>query len=215
MKILVVDDHALFRAGLRLLLQSIQHDAEVLEASTLAEAIALTTTHPDLSMCLLDLNLQGECGLDGLARLKQIASEVAAVVVSAAHDAATIHACLDVGAMSFVPKSMPPATLALAMREVLAGHVYLPPDVLAHAGAGGTAAPVLTRQQHDVLRALGRGLPTKSIARELKLSEYTVKEYISALFCALKVSNRTEAVVTASALGLWSAGSAGPSHEAR
>lgn len=207
MKILVVDDHALFRAGLRLLLQSIQHDAEVLEASTLAEAITLTTAHPDLSICLLDLNLEGECGLDGLSRLKQIAPDIAAVVVSAAHDPATIHACLDVGAMSFVPKSMPPATLALAMKEVLAGNVYLPPEVLAHGGPRGIAAPVLTRRQHDVLRALGRGLPTKSIARELRLSEHTVKEYISALFFALKVSNRTEAVVTASALGLWSAGS--------
>ncbi len=209
MKILVVDDHALFRAGLRLLLQSIQHDAEVFEASTLAEAIALTTTHPDLSICLLDLNLEGECGLDGLSTLKQIAPDVAAVVVSAAHDPVTIHACLDVGAMSFVPKSMPPATLALAMREVLAGTVYLPPDVLSHAGSSGAAAPTLTRRQHDVLRALGRGLPTKSIARELGLSEHTVKEYISALFSALKVSNRTEAVVTASVLGLWSAGAVG------
>ncbi|HEY2622408.1 MAG TPA: response regulator transcription factor [Dyella sp.] len=209
MKILVVDDHALFRAGLRLLLQSIQHNAEVLEASTLAEAIALATRHPDLSVCLLDLNLEGEYGLDGLSRLKQIAPDVAAVVVSAAHDPVTIHACLDVGAMSFVPKSMPPAALALAMKEVLAGNVYLPPDVLAHSGPSGTAAPVLTRRQHDVLRALGRGLPTKSIARELALSEHTVKEYISALFCALKVNNRTEAVVTATALGLWSARSAG------
>lgn len=209
MKILVVDDHALFRAGLRLLLQSIEHDAEVLEASTLDEAIALTIAHPDLSICLLDLNLEGESGLDGLARLKQVAPDVAAVVVSAAHDPVTIHACLDVGAMSFVPKSMPPATLALAMREVLVGNVYLPPDVLAHARSSGTAAPTLSRRQHDVLRALGRGLPTKSIARELGLSEHTVKEYISALFSVLKVSNRTEAVVTASVLGLWSAGSAG------
>jgi DNA-binding NarL/FixJ family response regulator len=207
-KILVLDDHALFRAGLRLLLQSIQRDAEVFEASTLAEAIALTTTHPDLAICLLDLNLEGEYGLDGLSRLKRIAPDIAAVVVSAAHDPVTIHACLDVGAMSFVPKSMPPATLALALREVVAGNVYLPPDVLAHAGPGGLPAPTLTRRQHDVLRALGRGLPTKSIARELSLSEHTVKEYISTLFSVLKVNNRTEAVVTASALGLWSAGSA-------
>jgi two-component system nitrate/nitrite response regulator NarL len=207
-KILLVDDHALFRAGLRLLLQSIQHDAEVFEASTLAEAIALTTAHPDLSICLLDLNLEGEYGLDGLSRLKQFAPDVAAVVVSAAHDPVTIRACLDVGAMSFVPKSMPPATLALAMREVLAGNVYLPPDVLSYAEASGAAAPTLSRRQHDVLRALGRGLPTKSIARELGLSEHTVKEYISTLFSALKVSNRTEAVVTASVLGLWSAGPA-------
>jgi DNA-binding NarL/FixJ family response regulator len=208
-KILVVDDHALFRAGLRLLLQSLQHDAEVLEASTLAEAIALATAHPDLSICLLDLNLEGEYGLEGLSTLKRIAPDVAAVVVSAAHDPATIHACMDVGAMSFVPKSMPPATLALAMREVLAGAVYLPPEVLSHIALNVTAAPTLTRRQHDVLRALGRGLPTKSIARELGLSEHTVKEYISALFAVLKVSNRTEAVVTASALGLWSAAAVG------
>jgi DNA-binding NarL/FixJ family response regulator len=190
-----------------LLLQSLQRDAVVLEASSLAEAITLTATHADLSICLLDLNLDGECGIDGLSRLKRVAPDVAVVVVSAAHDPVTIHACLDVGAMSFVPKSMPPATLALAMREVLAGNVYLPPDLLAHAGPRGVAAPTLTRRQHDVLRALARGLPTKSIARELSLSEHTVKEYISTLFSVLRVKNRTEAVVTASALGLWSAGS--------
>lgn len=205
MKILVVDDHALFRAGLRMLLQTLQRQAEVFEAGSLAEAIEVASTHPDLSVCLLDLQLDGEYGLDGLAVLKQIAPDVAAVVVSASQDPATIRACLDLGAMSFVPKSMAPATLALVLREVLGGAVFLPPEMLAHSRPKDLLVPLLTRRQRDVLHALGRGMPTKSIARELALSEHTVKEYISGLFSALKVNNRTEAVVVASVLGLWSA----------
>ncbi|RYF74095.1 MAG: response regulator transcription factor [Comamonadaceae bacterium] len=172
MKILVVDDHALFRAGLRLLLLSIEPDAQVLEAGS----------------------------------LKKAAPDMAAVVVSASQDPATIRACLDAGAMSYVPKSTAPDMLSLVLRRVMAGTVFLPPDMLALSRKKtGLQTPVLTRRQHEVLRALGRGMPSKSIARELGISEPTVKEHIGALFAVLRVSNRTEAVVTASVLGLWSA----------
>lgn len=213
MKILTLDDHALFRAGLRMLLAGMDPGVQVLEAATVAEAQALLERHPDVALCLLDLGLEGEQGLDVLVRLKAAAPDVAAVVVSAANDAATIYACLDAGAMSFVPKSMPPEFLALALKKVLAGEIHLPPEVLhlaprgAHGanGANGAQLPAaLSPRQFDALRGLARGLPTKSIARELGISEYTVKEYIGTLFRALGVHNRTEAVIVATRLGLLS-----------
>lgn len=201
LKILVVDDHALFRAGLRLLLTSMESGAVIYEAATLSEATAIVAGHPDLAVCLLDLTLAYERGLDALTSFKAAAPGVAVVIVSATNDLATVRACIDAGAMSFVPKSMPPEVLTQALQQVLTGQIYLPEEVL------GTVAvvhdrPSLSPRQIDVLRGLARALPTKSIARELLLSEYTVKEYISGLFEALNVHNRTEAVITASRLGL-------------
>lgn len=202
MKILVVDDHALFRAGLRLLLVSMGGNASIYEAATAAEATAVAAAHPDLAVCLLDLSLGPEHGLDSLKRFKAIAPDVVVVIVSAANDMATVRMCIEAGAMSFVPKSMPPETLRMALEKVLTGQIYLPEEVM-HTTAT-VSRPSLSPRQIDVLRGLARALPTKSIARELFLSEYTVKEYISGLFEALQVHNRTEAVITASRLGLLS-----------
>ena len=204
MKILTLDDHALFRAGLRMLLSSMDRDAEILEAATVAEACALIAQHPDLALCLLDLALDGEHGIDVLLRLKAAAPDVAAVVVSASGDPATIYACLDAGAMSFVPKSMPPEFLTLALKTVMAGEIYLPWELL-HMAPKRDAVPALSPRLLDTLHGLARGLPTKSIARELGISEYTVKEYIGTLFRNLGAHNRTEAVIIATRLGLLAA----------
>ncbi|APW38008.1 hypothetical protein RD110_13055 [Rhodoferax koreense] len=204
MKVLLVDDHALFRAGLRLLLSTIAPDMQVLEAGTVEQVEALAAAHTDLQLCLLDLKLKEQHGLLALNRIKLLAPSVAVVVVSAADDQASIRASLDAGAMSYVPKSMPPEMLTLAMRQVLAGRIYLPEDMLLSEAAASpdTTAPALSPRQADVLAGLSRGLPTKIIARELGLSEHTVKEYIAALFQALGVHNRTEAVIKAARLGL-------------
>lgn len=201
-RILLVDDHALFRAGLRLLLGSMQRDAHVLEAGTLQEALALARQHPDLALSLLDLTLAGERGFDGISAIKQLAPAAAIVVVSAAQDMQTIRSCLDAGAMSFVPKSMPPDTLHRALQRVLAGEVFLPEDVQRASASRAATPTTLSPRQRDVLRGLSRGMPTKLIARELHLSEHTVKEHIGLLFQALGVRNRTEAVIIASGLGL-------------
>lgn len=204
MKVLLVDDHALFRAGLRLLLSTIAPEMQVLEAATVAQAEALAAAHPDLRLCLLDLMLKDQHGLLALTQIKSVAPAVAVVVVSASDDQASIRASLDAGAMSFVPKSMAPEMLTLAMRQVLAGQVYLPEDMLLSDAAASPAMPrpALSPRQLDVLGGLSRGLPTKLIARELQLSEHTVKEYIASLFQSLAVHNRTEAVIKAARLGL-------------
>jgi DNA-binding NarL/FixJ family response regulator len=202
MKILLVDDHELFRAGLRMLLSTIDHNATILEASTLGEALALAAKHPDLQLCLLDLALKGERGLDGLQQIKESAPNVAVVVVSALEDISAVHRCIDAGAMSFVPKSAPPQVLTEALRQVLAGAVYLPDEVLNDSTSHAVVAPNLTPRQLEVLHALSLGSPTKAIARKLDISESTVNEHIAVIFRALGVHNRTQAVIEAGRLGL-------------
>ena len=201
MKVLLVDDHALFRAGLRLLVSAVLRTVQILEAGTLAEATALASRTAGVSLCLFDLVLKEGSGPDGLRLFRRAAPEIAVVVVSATEDDEVIRACLDAGAMSFVPKSMPPEGLTRALRRVLAGQVFLPQPFLSAAPSSGHRQGLSPRQL-DVLRALSRGLPTKSIARELQISDNTVKEHLTGLYQALRVRNRTEAVVEAARLGL-------------
>jgi DNA-binding NarL/FixJ family response regulator len=200
-KILLVDDHTLFRAGLRMLLATIGQNVSCLEAGKISEALALLTEHTDLQMCLLDLSLKNEHGLNAIQKIKETAPQVAVVVVSGAEDSATIARCIDAGAMSFIPKSVTPDVLKHALQQVLGGAVYLP-DQIVSAIENRVASPHLTPRQLQVLQALSRGLPTKLIARELELSEYTVKDHIALVFQALGARNRTEAVIKASQLHL-------------
>ncbi len=201
MKILIVDDHALFRAGLRMLLATIGHKVTCLEAASVADALALIEQNPDLQLCLLDLSLKNEHGLGAIQRIKQSAPQVAVVVVSGADDSATIRSCIDAGAMSFIPKSVAPEILTQALQHVLSGAVYLPDQIMSAMEEMPNRVQLTPRQQ-QVLKCLSRGLPTKLIARELELSEHTVKDHIAMLFQALGASNRTEAVIKASQLRL-------------
>jgi DNA-binding NarL/FixJ family response regulator len=196
-KVLLVDDHAMFRAGLRMLMMTICPGATALEAGTIGDALALLAVHPDSQLCLLDLSFKNEGGLNGLVRIKEAAPETAVVVISGAEDNATIHACLDAGAMSFIPKSLGPDVLTQALQQVLQGRVYLP-EQLVRAASNMPARPSLTSRQLQVLQCLSRGLPTKLIAREMNLSEHTVKEHIALVFQALSARNRTEAVIKGS-----------------
>ena len=201
MKILIVDDHALFRAGLRMLLAAIGQDVICLEAANLLEAQALIAQHGDLQICLLDLTLKDEHGLDAIHSIKATAPQVAVVVVSGVEESAMIRQCIDAGAMSFIPKSVAPEILTRALQQVLHGVVYLPEQIV-NAMSTTQPRPLLTPRQLQVLNCLSRGLPTKLISRELALSEHTIKEYIALVFQALGVRNRTEAVIKASQLRL-------------
>ena len=199
MKILIVDDHALFRAGLRMLLATIGQDTTCLEATTIAEALTLIAQHADIELCLLDLVLKHERGFDAIGRVKALSSSIAIVVVSGAEDSATIRSCIDAGAMSYIPKSVAPEVLTHALQRVLTGAVYLPEQVASTLESNLTVGSLTPRQQ-QVLQGLSRGLPTKLIARELALSEHTVKDHITSIFHAFGVRNRTEAVIKASQL---------------
>jgi len=148
-KILIVDDYALFRAGLRMLLSTIDHNVSCVEATTLSDALALIAEHADLQLCLLDLTLKNEHGLDAIQRIKATAPHIAVVVVSDADDSATIRRSIDAGAMSFIPKSVAPEVLIRALQYVLSGAVYLPEQITS-AMEEASQPPLITPQQHRV-----------------------------------------------------------------
>jgi DNA-binding NarL/FixJ family response regulator len=216
LRILVCDDHAVFRAGLRAVLGELSDAAELLEASDVAQALALAAAHADLDLALLDLHMPGTDGRTGLRALRAAHPSLPVVIVSAADDPAEMRRVLDEGASGFVPKSSRSEELLAALRLVLAGGVYVPRAALSHAGepASGESrrarrrerAGTLTSRQIDVLSLMARGLTNREICRVLKIAEGTVKTHIAAIFETLEVTNRTEAAVAARELGLKAPG---------
>jgi DNA-binding NarL/FixJ family response regulator len=201
MEILLVDDHALFRDGLRLLILTLMPEARLHEAESLDKALSLVRQHP-VSLCLLDLDLRKERGFPGISRISSVAPNVAIIVVSGSEDRPTVQACMEAGARSYIPKSVTSEKFRYALKQVMDGESFLPPGLEDLDPGMLSDFPKLTPRQQEVLYAMSRGLPTKRIARELSLSEYTVKDHISDLFRALGVTNRVEAVNKASRLYL-------------
>lgn len=205
MKILIVDDHALFREGLRHVLLQLDKDGEILEAGQCDEAFKLTGAHPDIDLVLLDLSLPGMDGLAGLATFREQFPDVPVVVMSGSEERHDVQSALDNGALGYIPKSSTSQVMLSALRLVFSGGVYIPSIMLSATGMDG--APKLgglTDRQLAVLRLLAEGKSNKLIGRELDLAEGTVKIHISSIFRTLNVGNRTEAVVAARKLGLFS-----------
>lgn len=203
---------------MRFLLRSLDASLEMDEASSCAQALEHVAGR-NYDLILLDLNMPGLNGLDALAALRDAASDMPLVVLSGETDPRVVRAAIEGGAMGYIPKSSMPEVLIQALRLVLAHGVYLPPLVLDAAYAtpapapalpqcASTVLPGLTPRQMDVLRLVIRGKANKDIARELDLSEGTVKAHLSAVFQALDVHSRTEAVYAAAKLGLRLAGPA-------
>lgn len=225
MKILLIDDHPLFREGVALLLKPLVDGLETWEAGSCEEAFELLARRGSADLVLIDLNLPGLSGLEGLKQLRQDHPDVPVVVMSSADDKDTVLAVLDAGAMGFIPKSSTSQVMLGALRLILAKGIYLPPSVflaaraapaVGPAPAGVAAAPPanaveagrkpaelgLTPRQADVLHLLLQGKPAKLIGRQLNLSLSTVKAHTSAVLRALNVTTRTQAVLAASRLGL-------------
>ena len=203
MTVLVVDDHPLFRDGLKLVLQQLADGTRVVTESDATRALEAAQSIDDLDLVLLDLGLPGMDGYAAIERFAQVSPGVPVVIVSGREDAAEVRRAIALGATGYIPKSTPAGTLLDALRLVLGGGIYVPP-LLARsvrpqaAGAPETAAPEeLTQRQVDVLVLLAEGKSNKAIARELDLSEKTVKAHVTAVFRALGVINRTQAALEA------------------
>lgn len=215
MKYLLVDDHALIREAMRSVLRDLNADAEFLEAADSRQAMALVDQHEDLSLILLDLQLPDRDGLELLADLRERYPAIPIVMLSAINDRDTVTKALDAGAAGFIPKTQSREILLGALRLVLAGGIYIPPQALGHsASAAALSAPPaamaprpspaelgLTQRQVEVLALVMQGKSNKLICRALDLAEPTVKNHVSAILKALGVSNRTEAVLAVAALG--------------
>jgi DNA-binding NarL/FixJ family response regulator len=213
--ILLVDDHALFRGGLKFLLQQLDTGLVLDEAGNCSQALERAAARR-YDLVLLDLNMPGVSRLDALAALREAVPDAPVVVLSGEADPDVVRAAIERGAMGFIPKSATPEVLIEALRLVLAHGVYLPLEVLTAMGAqaqapapqapagddGAAAQSGLTPRQLEVLRYVIQGKPNKVIARELNLAEATVKVHLSSVLRAFGARNRTEAVYTAAKRGL-------------
>ncbi|MEO5337189.1 MAG: response regulator transcription factor [Magnetospirillum sp. WYHS-4] len=213
MKILVADDHVLFRSGMRHVLQELDTAVEVIEAGNFEAIRREIAAHPDMDLALVDLDMPGMNGWSGVKALSQSFPDLPLVMVSGSETPEHVRRALANGAMGYIPKTSGVDVMVAALRLVLSGGVYLPPTLLEDEAGPvsrtGTLAlrgggPHLTRRQLDVLRLMADGRSNKEIARLLDIAEGTVKIHVSAVMDALGCANRTEAVTRATRLGLIS-----------
>jgi DNA-binding NarL/FixJ family response regulator len=210
-RIVIVDDHPLFRDALNQAL-SVAFDAvEILEAGSLDEITLKLAADNEVDLVLLDLAMPGVQGFSGLVFLRAQHPEIPVVIVSASEDPATIWRAIAFGAAGYIPKSLPAKEIRAAVAKVLSGEVWTPPNIgLAgaddpHASKLASRLSTLTPQQVRVLMMLGEGLLNKQIAYKLDVSEATVKAHVSAILQKLGVDSRTQAVIAINKIdnGSW------------
>ena len=208
MRILLADDHPLFREGVKPVLEKLDGKVVLVEANDYPTAFAIMHRHnSDFDLALLDLYMPGMDGLDGVTRFRAAFPDVPVVVLSAAEDSQDIQKLLALGASGYITKASSSEVILSAIRLVLSGGLYVPPNLLEKSEdlltlpAGFRHIPLTTRQV-QVLRELAKGLSNKQIAGELGVTEGTIKIHLAQVFKILQVNNRTEAVLVAQKMGL-------------
>ncbi len=212
LKLLVIEDHALVREGLVQTLLQLDDDVTVEEAADCDAGCAVLGNGEEFDLVLLDLALPGVDGLTCLGLFRQRYPALPVVIVSAYDDAHTVNRALKAGAAGFVPKAYSGDRLLDALRKVLDGTIYVPEQTLPANGGVGLAVPTargvtpadvgLTGRQADVLGLMVKGRSNREIAELLGLSEGTVKIHITAIFKALGVTSRTQALVAVTRKGI-------------
>jgi DNA-binding NarL/FixJ family response regulator len=202
MKLLVIDDHPVFRDGLAALLRQAAEETVVLQAPECATALAIADAHPDLDAVFVDLMMPGMTGDIAVREFGKRRPELPVIVLSSSENPSDVRRALNAGALGYIPKSANPQTLLSALKLVLTGNIYVPP-LLARAAQpasdvhsnNGTSQPLeqLTERQLDVLKQLCTGLSNKEISTRLGIAEKTVKAHVAAIFKTLNVVNRTQA----------------------
>lgn len=210
-RLVIADDHPLFRGALREAVSGVFEHAEISEAGSFDEVAKLLDRGGDVDLIMLDLSMPGVRGFSGLMYLRAQYPSVPIVVISANDDPAVIRRCMDFGASGYIPKTLGVDQMRGAIMRVLKGGVWTPPDVDLETGSDAETAALLARlatltpQQVRVLMMLSEGLLNKQIAYELSVSEATVKAHVSAILQKLGVESRTQAVIAAAKieLGQW------------
>lgn len=210
MQILTIDDHGMFRFGLRLILEQSFSGAHVHEAASISEGLEIAERNGRIDLALVDLQFPGEDGVDAILALREMspATRIAALTASEApSDMARVR---EAGAMGYVRKTLGPAALRNVIELIMSGERFFPTpqesDLAAAATGAATSAPAssvrLTRRQKEILQGLVDGLSNKEIARKLDIIEGTVKAHIRNLMGKLGVRNRTQLAVVATRAGL-------------
>ena len=209
MRILIGDDHVLFREGLRRLLEQLKEGSTFEEASSFDELLEMCAGATTYDLILTDLRMPGWPGFSGIQTLRDSQPDAKVVVVSASEAHHDVRESLEHGAAGYIPKSSSVKIMLSALDLIFSGGVYVPATVLrdggdieVRTGAGGVVPPadpaleqLLTQRQREVLDRLREGKSNKQIAHELGLSEGTVKIHMTAIFKSLGVRNRTQAAM--------------------
>jgi DNA-binding NarL/FixJ family response regulator len=207
-RFLIIDDHPLFRDALHSAVSMAYPRVDTIEATTVAEALDILKSAPPFDLALLDLNIPGVQGFDGLLQIRTHHPRLPVVIVSGHEDSRVISQALSYGAAGFIPKSARKADLSSAIRDVMEGAVYVPHSYQPQASGGRDddrselmrRLGTLTPQQMRVLNMLRQGLLNKQIAFELQVGETTVKAHVSEILRKLQVYSRTQAVIEVSRL---------------
>lgn len=213
MKVLIADDHALFRDGLSLHLEQIDPQAVIFQAGNFSQAMKIIDDEKKLDLIIIDLDMPDMNWEEALREIREKTSGARLVIISATEDSHSIRKSMEYGISGYIPKRSDTKVLTGALKLILDGGTYLPPSVLdtGHASnaynpnkAGGFYAKskTLTNRQSQVLELVAQGMSNKQIAYEIGVSEATVKLHINALLRAVGATNRTQAVITAQKMGL-------------
>lgn len=203
MKVILADDHALFREGLRLLLQRLDENVFILEADNHDAVLKLLAENPDADLALVDLHMPGRTvDLSGLAEVLKHATTIPVVVLSGSENLDEVHQTIEAGAMGFIPKYEHSDVMLCALQLVLSGSVYVPPMLMSRATGDRQPQARLTAKQFEVLQQLCKGYSNKEIGKHMNLSEPTIKCHVSGIFRELNVENRMQAANAAKQLGL-------------
>lgn len=207
-RVLIADDHPLVRDGLRTVISVAFDQADLFEASSVAEAVAIIEREGDFDLVLLDLNMPDAQGFSGLTLLRDRFAALPIVMVSAAVESATVNGAIAHGAAGFIPKSLKRSQIVAAIRSILAGDIYIPEDVGPAPTPSGELDDIrrrvesLTPQQRVVLGLVVAGKLNKQIAYELDVSMTTVKAHVSAVLAKLNCYSRTQVVIQVNKIGL-------------
>mgnify|MGYP001591906181 CR=1 FL=1 len=205
MKIILADDHPLFRQALSITLKSHFSGAEIFGAQTIPELEQHLQTVSNADLLLLDLDIPGAQGFNSLITIRRSYPDLGVVIISGFEDKETIHKAMGFGAAGFIPKSTPVPEMVIAIKEVLNGKLWTPEGEFngnAQATTVDDKIASLTPKQHKILLMFADGLLNKQIAYELGLSESTIKSHASTIFLKLGVRNRTQAVIVLNELQL-------------
>ena len=207
-RFLIIDDHPLFREALHSAVRMAYPLVQTMEATTVAEGLEILASKDGVDLALLDLNIPGVQGFEGLLQIRTQHPRLPVVIVSGHEDSRVISQALSYGAAGFIPKSARKADLAAAIREVMEGAIYTPESYQPQPAQAQQddrselmrRLATLTPQQMRVLNMLRQGLLNKQIAFELQVGETTVKAHVSEILRKLQVYSRTQAVIEVSRL---------------